>query len=82
MSRYICTMCPDDREMPGFEGIVAKWDRNKHGEKTKLLHKYKYKYKYKYNWDRNKHDEKTNQTPAKKPLYSRKTSINVETLCN
>jgi len=31
LGRYICTICPDDREMPGFEGIVAKWDRNKHG---------------------------------------------------
>ena len=32
LARYICTICPDDREMPGFEGVVAKWDRNKHGE--------------------------------------------------
>jgi len=31
VGRYICTICPDDREMPGFEGVVAKWDRNKHG---------------------------------------------------
>lgn len=28
---YILTECPDDREVPGFEGVVAKWDRNKHG---------------------------------------------------
>ena len=37
VGRYICTICPDDREMPGFEGVVAKWDRNKHGERAKEL---------------------------------------------
>lgn len=37
VGRYICTICPDDREMPGFEGVVAKWDRNKHGERAKKL---------------------------------------------
>ena len=35
LARYICTICPDDREMPGFEGVVAKWDRNKHGESNR-----------------------------------------------
>ena len=41
LGRYICTVCPDDREMPGFEGVVAKWDRNKHGENTKEQRKSK-----------------------------------------
>jgi hypothetical protein len=31
LAEYIWTVCPDDREVPGFDGVVAKWDRNKHG---------------------------------------------------
>ena len=31
LAEYLWTVCPDDREMPGFEGVIGKWERNRHG---------------------------------------------------
>ena len=29
VSKYLDVLTPDEREMPGFEGKLAKWDRHR-----------------------------------------------------
>ena len=39
VSKYLNILTPEERELPGFEGKLAKWDRHRHGKamKTKII---------------------------------------------
>ena len=37
LAGYINTITPEEREMPGFQGKLAKWDRHRHGNNASNL---------------------------------------------